>query len=59
MSGIAFHRLNKVGDEVTALFQLHIHIRKGLFGLLALGHKAVVNPDDDHSQNGDDTENNV
>ena len=59
MAGIALHGLDEIRDEVLALFQLHIYISKGLVAALSLADQPVIDGDDGHGDDRDDTENDV
>ncbi len=54
VAGIALHGLHQVGDEVVALFGLHVDVGEGLVDPLPHGDEAVVDHHD--PQRGDDDE---
>ena len=54
MAGVALHGLHQVGDQVVALFQLHVDVGEGLVGFLVQRHQLVVGADDEKQQYDDD-----
>ena len=57
MRGVAFDCLDQVGNEIVALFELNVDVRKGLIGPLPHCDKAVINadrPDDEDDNDAND-----
>jgi hypothetical protein len=59
MRCVALHRLDEVRDEILALLQLNIDIRKRLIATLLLRNQRVVNADQEDRDDGQSPEQNI
>jgi hypothetical protein len=56
VAGIALHRLDQVGNEVVALFRLHVDVGEGLVDPLPHGNEPVIDHDDPQHEQDDHTD---